>query len=112
MVIGSVSTRPGWKTCDLSSTNPDTVHVATTLSSNVLQEFHTSVRSFIKEKSALSGNFKFYADYLDVVGDMLHYVRVSRDYQHYGLASYIAAMETFQPILAAADRYARCDNNI
>ena len=95
---------------NLSSTNPDTV--ATTLSSDVLQEFHTSFRSFIKEKSALSGNFKFYADYLDVVGDMLHYVRVSRDYQHYGLASYIAAMETFQPILAAADRYARCDNNI
>ena len=93
---------------DLASTNPKTV--AGAFSSKVLEEFHTSFQGFIDANSALSGNFKFYADYLDAVGDMLHYVRVSRDYQHYGLAKYIAAMEAFQPILPAADRYARSDS--
>ncbi len=87
----------------LSSTRSDVV--AQALSGNDMQRFHNNFSAFIKKNSAQSGTFQFHSRYLDAVSDLLHFFRVSRDYKGHGLDSYIAAMEAFQPILAAADRY-------
>jgi hypothetical protein len=85
--------------------SPRSEVVAKALSSDDMVRFHQEFSAFIKKNRARSGRFKFHSDYLNAVSDLLHYYRVSRNYKTYGLDNYIAAMEAFQPILAAADRY-------
>lgn len=84
----------------------DETVVKDALLSEAMDRFHNNISftTFVEESSAKSANFKFYVGYLDAVADLLHYVRVSRDYASFKLDKYIGAMESLIPIINAGDR--------
>ncbi len=86
----------------LSSTRSEDVRKA--LDSDDMSRFHTEFCAFVDGRKSESGTFRFYAEYLDAVGELLHYIKVSRDFESHGLESYIQAMEAFLPLLNSADR--------